>query len=742
VRNLRFNSLWPVGAVAILLIGSLFASSGLTQNAPAWLRLLVIEAKAVCEDASIQWLVVVCLVQHIAFCSFLEFRLVRASLCAIKNPNDLSVRKTVGGNGLDVALRIRRFGKTVMALPDFWLLTFVFFTVLRYFLDYETSSKSLQLTGLLSGVAAGKTSVCLLTRGYRGKRTQVALKLRVLLLLVFVLSATAMWQSGGKSGAFYRGINRWEGIWNSPNHYGVLMGTGLVVAVGLMTVSCKVQGSRFARSWAFVTRPIARLILIAAGITCAVGLLKSFSRGAWLGTAGALALLLFQTLRHIGTAGAEGRSVAALRRHWFALSTMCFSLMIVGFWQFRHTEQPLLRRMFSVANVNDFSWRNRVTAWGCGIAALAEKPITGYGWSSWGTSFQKNYKAERLENLQAIWTNDFLIIGISCGLPALACLMIHVCRVFWRTLFRGQLRSDGTLSPTNKVGMICAAGALVMAVGFFFTSGLMNLKMCVLFWTLLELARVGSANDVHRMKAHQGAERLVEVGSSPATKAIQQKQTAVNTGSLLRFAAIIVMTIAIGLTGFHLGAPHLGVTKRSISIARKYLVPPNCATDFDLLASKPLWSEKKLKTLLTHVELANYTRQLVNWKLDDEIYREFVLSPGIEPRVDSDLDWRRELWEYFYPRIRKMTDVSFASEAIGSQLKGRFKLDGTMENTPARSIHDTWQSRNQPVSQFEFEALTVAALRSSGIPARLNSNSCAEFWDGKEWRFVFQKRKQ
>ena len=36
-----------------------------------------------------------------------------------------------------------------------------------------------------------------------------------------------------------------------------------------------------------------------------------------------------------------------------------------------------------------------------------------------------------------------------------------------------------------------------------------------------------------------------------------------------------------------------------------------------------------MKTLLEHVELANYNRGLVNWKVDEQVYREFVLSAQI-----------------------------------------------------------------------------------------------------------------
>jgi len=734
VIHARNISVFFVSIVGVLLAVSLLGPFSLTPNAPGWVRLSATKMLAVCEDPSTQWMVVVCLLECIAVCSFLESH--RAKKCGRdrEQPRESSAAKVAARGGF--IQRLRRMGGAVFAMPDFWLLAFILFVVLRYFIAYEAASQSLHLLGLLSGVAAGKSSACLLTHGYRRKRSAFAPSACLLTLLVFALAVAAACQLGSNSTTYYRGVERWSGVWNSPNHFGSLMGTGLALAAGLLTLSWKLQISSFKQTEAFVFQPMARVLLIAAGSSCAVGLLKSLSRGAWLGAAVALAFLLFQTLRCSGTAGAVGRSVATLRRHWFPFSILCFSMLIVCFWQFRDTEQPLLRRAFSVANVNDFSWRNRVTFWTGGLAALADKPISGYGWGSWGASFHEKYKADRLENLMAV-ENDYLTIGISCGLLAVACFLMYVGGVFRCTLFRGKLRGDRTLSPMNKLGVICAAGAMVMAVGFFFTSGLMNLEMCVLFWVLLELARVGSAANEHRMKSLPGAKQSVQVASTLVANAIQQNQTVTKPSRYLRSAVIIVTAIAIGLTGFHLGVPQLGISDRSISIVRNHLVLPHQATDFDFLASKPIWSEMKLQTLLTHVELANYTRQLVNWKLDDETYRQHVLSPEIEPRVDRDLNWRRDLWEYFYPRIRQVTDIPFAVETITKQLKARFSQSPVSESNPPRPILDVWRSRNQPISQFELEALTVAALRSSGIPARLNGGEKPEYWNGSEWMPVF-----
>ena len=94
----------------------------------------------------------------------------------------------------------------------------------------------------------------------------------------------------------------------------------------------------------------------------------------------------------------------------------------------------------------------------------------------------------------------------------------------------------------------------------------------------------------------------------------------------LRWLAAILATAALAQTALHLVPPRLATTERTLSIARKHLVQAKELSDFDFLAANPVWRGKPLKTLLEHVELAHYNRELINWKLDEQVYREFVLS--------------------------------------------------------------------------------------------------------------------
>ena len=133
---------------------------------------------------------------------------------------------------------------------------------------------------------------------------------------------------------------------------------------------------------------------------------------------------------------------------------------------------------------------------------------------------------------------------------------------------------------------------------------------------------------------------------------------------------------------------------------------------------------------MQQAHLANYNSELVNWKVDDSIYRSFVLSPEIDPVFDGDMNWRRLLWEYFYPRIRKETSLTGAAEIVLHHLREQVKI-AQVEDTP-KTIVEMW--RQEQADGRGWEAICVAALRSAGIPARLSVLGPAEFWNGDEWK--------
>jgi hypothetical protein len=207
----------------------------------------------------------------------------------------------------------------------------------------------------------------------------------------------------------------------------------------------------------------------------------------------------------------------------------------------------------------------------------------------------------------------------------------------------------------------------------------------------------------------------------------------------LRVTATVLATLAIADTAIHLGTPRLNASETTLKIARSFLVPPKWKEDFEELASKSFWPGQHLKTLLTHVELANYcVYELINWKVDKKIYNEFVLSPIVDSENDPELNWRRPLWEFFYPRIRKENSPGEAAKIVVRYLRERVTIS-IASSSPSKMPVSHWPTgietiwRNQITDERGFERIYVATLRSVGIGARLNPEKNAEFWTGAEW---------
>jgi len=203
----------------------------------------------------------------------------------------------------------------------------------------------------------------------------------------------------------------------------------------------------------------------------------------------------------------------------------------------------------------------------------------------------------------------------------------------------------------------------------------------------------------------------------------------------LRWLAVLLAIWALAETAIHLVTPRFPVSDTTLQIARRFLVQAKERVDFETLATQPVWLQGKLKTLLDHVALSGYNRQLINWQLDDKIYQDYVLSPVVEISTNSyqpsaNSNWRRSLWEEFYPRIRHESLPENAAKIVVRHLRERVTI-ANLAN-PAREVSDIWLK--QLTDEAGFEIIYVAALRSVGVPARLDAQNRAEFYDGGKWQ--------
>ncbi|HMP84214.1 MAG TPA: transglutaminase domain-containing protein, partial [Verrucomicrobiota bacterium] len=343
--------------------------------------------------------------------------------------------------------------------------------------------------------------------------------------------------------------------------------------------------------------------------------------------------------------------------------------------------------------------------------------------------------APRLEETAAIQMNDYFMLGISAGAPALLCFVGYIALSFRQS--RGDPPSS-ILYPPSSFSSCSRAGALVLLTGFWFDGGLFKLATAVVFWTLLELGRLISMDDPERRFPNRlvSGDTQQSAGSETGAPSIGNPRAA----RVLWWIAGLFAFVAVALTAIHVITPRLSVSDRTLAIARNRLVQPAHRDDFDFLAAEPtptpsqegsLWRGKQLSILLDHVALADYNRTLVRWTIDDDLYRNFVLSPQISPAYDTEMNWRRCLWEHFYPRIRRESDPQAAVEIVIRELSRSLELQ--TDSSAPMSIRVIWTTGRADAAGFE--AVAVAALRAIGIPARLDeSGSKGEWFDGGNWR--------
>jgi hypothetical protein len=390
------------------------------------------------------------------------------------------------------------------SLNDLPLIGLLLITIVAYFIVYAVSHPATDVITLLAGATLGKGSRLLLETDGRWQMERTHWKAKTFLMQnaewnpeaknqmgnrqspignclvgLIALLAFSSWWHLDVSADLYHGP-RWMGLWNNPNIYGLLMSAGLLLAIGLLTQRQK-EELRLKK-----LLPVA--LLVSTGMMT-VGLILSYSRGAWLAVCTGGVYLLVQWFKRTSP-------------HWrkttyhYPLAIAISALLVVLFWQYRYAESAMAHRAISAFNHNDFSWRNRVAAWEGTLQMMAERPWLCMGWIRSESFYHHYYTASRVDETAAIQLNDYLMLGAMLGIPALLCF----CMYLWLSLFptnsgqwtvdSGQKEADQTMRALDWLKAVCRAGALVLAVGFWFDGGLFKLPTAATFWILLELGRV------------------------------------------------------------------------------------------------------------------------------------------------------------------------------------------------------------------------------------------------------------
>jgi hypothetical protein len=557
-----FAAVVPVLALCLFVDSALIRWSGFAAE-------VLLEVDAALLDGGTQWMLLACCGVCLATLVWVR----RRGGERVGNlESDFRNRLQAGGeDGFELSIRE---SDLIWHEPGTWLLGLAGLAALRYAMNYDRAARSTQALALLGLAALGQAAAVAVSwephrvvkaRNLESKNTNkievggnkeapeevqkseteggverrddgtTAVQERwtrarergpdirgaVAGTLVVLLACVAVFCREGMPEFHYRSRARLTGLWDNPNVFGALMAMGTVLAIAMVWPS-EADGedrpnvSGGSRCLNLIAHSVfhsprsamKRAFWLAAAVVLATGLLRSYSRGAWFGAAVGLAYLGWQLQHHPGK--------RELRILFPRLKLNCLvcaaALAVVASWSLRHAGGPVAQRAASVANSNDFSWRNRVASWEGALQMMTERPFFGLGWNRPQWVYVQFYGSSSVPDRGALQLNDYLILGTALGLPVLFCFASYVglslcprakAKPLRTTQERmrqqsgdGRQKTEPPAPPALDFGhwtldsaAVCRAGAVVLLVGFWFDGGLFKLATGATFWILLELGR-------------------------------------------------------------------------------------------------------------------------------------------------------------------------------------------------------------------------------------------------------------
>lgn len=330
-----------------------------------------------------------------------EWLAVRTEIASVfQNPNGhWQILGTLALNaglwaGLPVFLNWRWTGQRP-SVSDWALLGFLGLTVAHYAGRYSTAAGSTEALIILAGIwVAGIWRVV-------GSLHPLRRFWPVLWVGNVGLAVASLWNWPLFHVYHDREARRATGLWNNPNTYGLL--------AACLTAACLAWWFRLARGKQATVghRPNERNIdrrawfLLLPLIPATLGMVRSYSRGAWLGFLVAMVwcgwVRFAPPLRSLRARARVG-SVSD-RRRWLAVCWILFVLLVGGFsslWFLKDFQNPLIRRVGNVVNHTDRSWRNRVDAWVGAARMTVARPVTGWGLNQVEATYAREFKPAHL----------------------------------------------------------------------------------------------------------------------------------------------------------------------------------------------------------------------------------------------------------------------------------------------------------------------------------------------------------
>jgi O-antigen ligase len=248
-----------------------------------------------------------------------------------------------------------------------------------------------------------------------------------------------------------------------------------------------------------------RLVAIAAAILCAVGLLLSLERGAWIAAAaGLLTWFLFSRARCVdeeslsGKAGlrATGAPTRAPGSWRLTAAVVAGGLLVtLAFFAVTDVDATVARRARQIPAATagrDPSFSERVQRWHGTRAMVAEQPFWGWGPGQF-VLHQSVYTHLGLPpelirpygaGFEEMAYNEYLQITAELGLPGLGLYLLLLAIFFSKTGRALRLLPDG-LRRTTLIG--CAAGVAAQMVDALANASWRYPECSIFFWLVLGL---------------------------------------------------------------------------------------------------------------------------------------------------------------------------------------------------------------------------------------------------------------
>ena len=331
-----------------------------------------------------------------------------------------------------IAVWCASFIALTFSLNDLLLLGLLLVVAFNYTTNCATASEPASAITFLTSVALGKGMRLFLNQSCR----------RHFILGFVLLLALVSWCHLDMSHNFYHGP-RWMGLWNNPNIYGMLMGVGFILLISLL------KEQRYS-CW--------RFLFYLAACMIGLGLLFSYSRGAWCG----VVLGIFYL----------GKMKGWKINRRYILIGLCVALSISCYFWNLYTDHWYLKRL----DLSQASVQNRIAAWRGAVHMIRDHHVGAFGWNRAIEVYKGQYLPPP-NGYVAINTNSYLMLGTELGLPALLCFGVYI----WNSLKTKNI---------DSIQIAYRAGVMVLLAAFWFDGGLFELPTATVFWILLELGAI------------------------------------------------------------------------------------------------------------------------------------------------------------------------------------------------------------------------------------------------------------